>query len=155
VAGILANSSSRTMLSGETAADNSLSGWITNEQVTLSVTPTGTDYAWGDLAKPSASTVRSALSASTGASVTFVPDVEGDYVVTVVVDSTTTYVLTMTVVAVGTVMIASVIRLLPLADAQVTTPATGLALYYSTDQSAPAVKDSAGNISTIDLTAVP
>lgn len=153
MSGILWNSASKTMVGGDTAATNSITGCIAGEEVTLSVTPTGTTYLWG-LAKPSASTARCDLSSDTDPSVTLVPDVEGNYVVTCLVDSTTVYVLQAAVVSVGTVQVVSVIRLLPLADSQVSTPATGLALYYSTTQSAPAVKDSAGNVSTIDLTAV-
>ena len=152
MAGILAISSSKSMTAGETAVNDVESGYLTNEQIALSTTPTGSSYAWA-LAIPSGSTVaRSGLSSETASGPTFTPDVEGEYVVTCVVDSTTTYTLRCTVVATSVVSIIGSMRLLPRTDASVPTPSTGETMYYSSDQSSYAVKDSSGNVYTLDKT---
>ncbi len=140
------------MLSADTSADNSVSGYIVGEQVTLTASPAGSSYAWA-LSKPSGATARSDLSATGSSSVTFTPDVGGYYVASVDV-SGTTYVLRLAAVAIGTVSSVSALRLMPLADSQVPTPASGAALYFSSTQGAPAVKLPNGSVSTIDLTAV-
>lgn len=154
MAGILANSASQTMTSGDTSATKSVMGYITAERVTLTTTPTGTAYVWA-LAIPSGSSAaRSNLSATSGESVYFRPDVEGNYVVQCTVDSTTVYTITIAVVASVVASVTGATRYLPRTDASVPTPATGVVLYYSSDQSALCVKDSAGAVSTINLTAV-
>jgi hypothetical protein len=139
------------MLAAETAADKAAAGWVTREQVTLTVTPTGTSYAWS-IAKPSASGSACALSATSGASVTFTPDVEGYFTVVCVVDGSTTYVLRMAVVAVASATTLSVSRLLPLSDSQVATPSTGVALYYSSTQSGLSYKDTSGVVHKVTVT---
>lgn len=151
MAGIIASSVSRPMLAAETAADKSVSGYLTNEQITLSTTPTGSNYVWLQT-KPNGSTVRSSLSASTGASIVFSPDIEGTYLVTCIVDSTTTYVIRMAAVNVGAVSALGALSFAPLADAQVPTPATGVTVYYSSTAGALVHKDSAGVVSVIDVT---
>lgn len=150
MAGILANSVSRTMLAAETAADKAVSGYITNEQITLTVSPTGTDYLWSQ-AKPAGSSARSDLSASTGASVVLTPDVEGYYLVTCIVDSTTTYVIRMAVVNISAVSTLGAMRLTPNEDAQIPTPPLGVTLYFSSDQSALCFKDSSGVVNVIEV----
>lgn len=145
MAGIIAASVSRPMLGAETAADKATSGYITLETITCSTTPTGTNYVWSQT-KPAGSTVRSDLSASTGASVTFTPDIEGQYLVTCVVDSTTTYVIRMAAVNISAVSTVGTIRLLPLADSQVPTPATGRTVYYSSTQNAVVEKRPDGTV---------
>src|SRR3990167_2773526 len=97
MAGILASSASETMTSGDTAADNTHTGYLVAEQVTLATYPTGASYSWG-LAKPSGATVRSDLSATTGAGPVFTPDVAGYWTITCTVASTTAYVLRIAVV---------------------------------------------------------
>jgi hypothetical protein len=149
MAGIMANSASKTMLAGATSADNSVSGYITNEQITLSVTPTGSAYVWG-LAKPSGSTARSVLSSSTGATPLVTPDVAGYYTVTCVVDSTTTYVLRISVAAVSITTIAQAFRCQPVANSTVPTPSTGESLYFSDDVDRLVVKTSAGVVREVD-----
>lgn len=130
MAGILANSASQTMVSGDTSADNSVSAYVAAETVTLSATPTGSTYVWG-LSIPSGSSVaRSALNSTTLASPTFRPDVAGSYVVTCVVDSTTTYVLRIRVVQSAITTSLESIRHSPILSASVTAPSVGAAVFY-------------------------
>ena len=150
MAGILANSVSKSMASG--TADAAVSGYLVGEEITLTTLPTGTEYAW-TISKPSDSTSRADLSDDTGASVRFSPDVEGYYVVTCTVDSSTVYILRIAAVSVGVVADRSVMRFSPLADSQVPTPATGVSLYYSSTQSSLAFKTTAGAVYTLDSTA--
>lgn len=144
MAGILGNSSSSTMVSGDTSADNTAEGYVTNEQITFSVTPTGAAYVWG-LAKPSGSTARASLSADDTATVTLTPDVAGYYVVTCTVDSTTTYVLRISVTQVAQTTSLEAIRFSPKLPAAVPTPALGGALFWNTTANQLFVKDAAGN----------
>lgn len=150
MAGILANSASVTMVSGDTAATNTFAGFLTGEQITLSTTPTFASYSWSE-AKPSAATSRSDLSAATGASVTFTPDVAGYYVITVVTNDGTTYTLTLSVTQVAQATTIEALRLSPKSDASVTAPVLGTAVYHSTDLDAPAAKDSAGTVTPLGI----
>ncbi len=143
------------MLGAETAADKSVSNYVAGERITLSTTPTGTDYVWS-IAQPSGSSrARSALSAETGASVTFAPDVGGTYLVTCVVDSTTTYVIRITCQAAAIAEPVEAVRFSPRTDASIPAPAAGVTMYYSSTQSALVVKTAAGTVYTVNLTAVP
>lgn len=150
MAGILANSASETMTSGDTSADNTRAGYITGEQITLSVTPSSTSYQWG-FSKPSGATGRSDLSDDTIASPVFVPDVAGTWTVTCVVDSGTTYVLRMTVTAVAITSVANAHRFSPVTNNSVPAPATGLTLFCSSDASNEfRAKNSAGAVLSLD-----
>lgn len=150
MAGILANSSTKTMVSGDAAVDNTTSGFIALERVTLSTTGTPTSYAWG-LAKPSDSTSSCALSSDTAASPTFSPDVQGYYTITCVVDGVTTYILRVAVLSIAAGSTLSTIRFLPIADSQVPTPATGSTVYWSSTQGALAEKLSTGAVKVITV----
>jgi hypothetical protein len=146
MSGILANSASKVMVSGDTSADNALSGWVTGEQVSLSVTPTGTTYQWS-CAIPSASApARSALDDATSATPKFFPDVAGYYTVSCIVDSTTTYVLRMSVVQSAIADPVQGERFSPVTDAQIQAPPLGGTLYYSSDQGAFVIKWPDGSI---------
>lgn len=123
------------MVDGDTAVDKSVTGYITSEQVVLTTTPTGTTYSWA-MSKPAGSTARSDLSDSDDASVTFSPDVEGTYLVTVVVDGTTTYVIRIACVNISAVSTLGALRFLPIANSQVPTPAAGRTVYFSSDANA-------------------
>lgn len=151
MAGILANSVSKTMVAGDTAVDNTTSGFVALEDVALSTTGTPTSRAWG-LSKPSNSTRRCVLSSDSDASPTFTPDVGGYYVVTCVVDGTTVYILRVSVSAIGEVTTQTAIRLTPIANAAVPTPATGRTVYFSSDASALVEKRPDGTVHTIDVT---
>lgn len=155
MAGIMGNSVSVAMGSGDTAVDNTQTGYLRAEQITLTASPAGTDYIWS-IALPSASaSARSGLTASTGTSTAFTPDISGDFVVTCDVDGTT-YRLTCSVVNVSVAEELQVLRLAPVTDASVPTPPTGhLHIYCSSTQSnALAQKADDGTVSTIDVTAV-
>jgi len=153
MAGIKANSVSVTMGDGDTAVDNSQAGYVVAEQITLSVTDGApSSVSWG-LSIPSASTAaRSALSATTGTSVTFTPDVGGQYVVTANVDGTG-YVLRISVTTSTVTALAGAIRFSPMTDTSVPTPALGVTLYYSSTQAAFSLKKDDGTVHTVDLTA--
>jgi hypothetical protein len=129
MAGILANTVSVTMTSG--TVDGVQSGYITNEQVTLSADPSGSSYAWG-AAKPGGSTSRAALSSSASATPVFTPDVAGTYTITCDVDGTV-YVLRITVTAVAITSVANAHRMSPVTDNSVPTPAKGQTLFASSD----------------------
>jgi hypothetical protein len=147
--GILANSASSTQTSS--GADASVSGYVVNERIVLTTNPTGTDYVWA-LGGPANTTVaRSALSAETGASVTFTPDVSGYWVATCTVDSTTTYVLRISVENTAISQLVEAVRFSPKSDSSVPTPAVGQTMYFSSDQDALVVKDSAGDIFPVEL----
>lgn len=142
------------MVSGDTSASDVESGYVTGEQITLSTTPSGTSWQWGQ-AIPAGSTVaRSGLSSTTAASPTFTPSTAGEYVITCVVDGSTTYVIRCSVVAVAAVAVNGAVRFLPMTDAQAPTPTTGVTLYYSSTQSSLAIKTAAGAVRTVNTTGV-
>jgi hypothetical protein len=150
MAGILANSASETMTAGDTSVDNSRSGYVVGERVTLSVTPTGTTYVWG-LAKPSGSTSRSDLSDTTSASPVFVPDYSGTWTITCVVDGSTAYVLRITATAVAITSVANAHRFSPTQNNSIPAPSLGLTLFCSSDASDELrVKDPSGAVLTLD-----
>jgi hypothetical protein len=108
------------------------------------------------LTQPAASSrARSALSAETGATVTFTPDVAGYYVLTATVDSVTAYILRIAVTSTAISQLVEAIRFSPKTDSSVPAPALGLTMYYSSDQDALCVKDPDDAVSTVDLTVVP
>ena len=143
MAGILANTTSVTMTAGDTAAVNTFSGYLTAEQVTLSVNPAGASFSWG-ISKPSGSTVKAVLSSTTDATPVFTPDVGGYYVVTCTVDSTTVYRLTISVTQVAITTSVEATRYQPKSDASVTSPPLGAALFFSSDLACLASKNSSG-----------
>jgi hypothetical protein len=139
------------MVAGETAVDDTESGYVTDESISLSAFPAGSSYSWG-LSAPTASAVaRSSLSSTTSATPTFTPDVAGYYVIDCNVDGTA-YLLRIAVVATSPVAINGAINLPPVADASVPPPATGRTVYNSVDQDSLAFKDAAGDIYTFDVT---
>lgn len=152
MAGILASSASKTMTPGETQPDDAESGYVTGEQIALSVTPAATTFSWG-IAKPSGATVRANLSGTTDATPVFTPDVAGFYVVTVTVDSSTSYVIRLSVTQVAITTAAEAVRFQPKADASVPAPARGEALFFSSNVSRLRVKTTAGAVRDIDPSA--
>lgn len=153
MAGIKANSASVTMEDGDTATAKVQSGYVTGEQITLTTTGSPSTYSWS-LSIPSASTAaKSALDTTTGSAPKFRPDVSGEYVVVVTVDSSTEYRINMQVTAATAVDLTGALHFSPRTDASVATPNNGATLYYSSDQSALAFKDAAGDVYTLDNTA--
>lgn len=143
------------MSAGDTSVDKVASGYVAGERVALSVTPAGTNYQWSSAAPGGSSLARSALSADTGAAVTFAPDVAGTYLVGCIVDGVTTYVIRLTVQAAAVAEPVEAVRFSPRSDASIPAPAAGITMYYSSDQDALCVKAPDDSISTVDLTAVP
>jgi hypothetical protein len=154
MAGITALAASASLPAGSTSADKVSSGWVAGERVVLATSPTGTNYTWTIAAPSGSNSARSALSASSGASVTFTPDVGGTYAIRCLVDATE-YFLRLTVQGATIAEPVEALRLSPRTDASVPAPAAGLTLYYSSNQSALVVKDSADDVFEVDLTAVP
>lgn len=149
MAGILANSVTQTMGSGDTAADKTVTGYLINEAIALSTFPAGTAWLWG-IAKPSGATVRSNLNATSVAAPAFVPDAEGWWTITCTVDSTTTYVIRISVLALTQTTIAQAWRTSPVADATVPDPPAGEALFFSKDVGRWRAKDSSGTVRDVD-----
>ncbi len=147
MAGIGAVSVSKTHAAS--GVDVAATGFLVNEQVTLSASPAGSGYQWSVAIPSDSAPGRAALDDDTDAAPKFTPDAPGFYTITVLVDGATQYVLRLAVVSVGTVRVGEVFHLLPLANAQVATPQTGVALYYSTDSSKAVVKDSAGTVTPL------
>lgn len=138
------------MVDGDTAVTNTVTGYVRNERVTLSTTPTGTTYQWA-LSRPAGSSAaRCYLSATDTAAPTFTPDIEGEYLVTCTVDGTTAYTISATVLDVAISNTVQVMRLSPLADASVPTPASGvLNVFNSSALGEMAVKNSAGAVQAL------
>lgn len=154
MAGIKANSASVTMEDGDTATAKVQSGYVTGEQITLTTTGSPSTYLWA-LSIPAGSTAaKSNIDTTTGATPKFRPDVAGEYVVTVTVDGSTSYRINMQVTAATAVDLTGALHFSPRTDASVSTPNNGRTLYYSSDQSALATKDSSGTVRTIDETSV-
>lgn len=144
MAGILANSLSQTMV-GAGAPDASQAGYITGEQIVLTTNPAaaGATYAWV-LAKPSGGTISSALSDATLAAPVFTPDVAGFWVVTVLYNGTTAYVLRLSVTATAAITVAEAIRVPPKAEAAIAVPPVGEVVFFSASALRWRVKDSLG-----------
>lgn len=149
MAGILAISAA--VPTPGTAANNAVAGYITAQQISLSTTPTGAAYVWS-LSVPAGSTVaRSGLTAASGATSSFTPDVAGEYVVICTVDSVTTYTIRCSVTAVTAVNATGATRYLPVPDASVTAPATGCVLYMSSTTNKLSVKFPNNSIQTLTV----
>lgn len=154
MAGILANSATKTMVAADTSASKTVSGYVTWEQIALSVTPTQADYTWS-LSKPSGATSRSDLDDGTSATPRFTPDAAGNWVASVTLTDGTVYTITIGAVASTATTYTGAIKLLPQSDASVPTPSQGVTLYCGSDHSnALCTKNSAGTVSTVDVTAV-
>ena len=151
MAGILAVSASASMSAGDTSVDNARGGYVSNERITLTTNPTGTNYVWALGGPSNTNLARSALSAETGSTVSFTPDVSGYFVVTCTVDGVTTYILRISVESTAISQLVDAIRFSPKADASVPAPALGVTMYFSSDQDALVVKDPAGDIFPVEL----
>ena len=149
--GILANSA--TVSHTTSTDDDTNAGYLTGERITLS-TVTGSTFAWSLAAPTTSASGRAALSETDDPTPTFIPDVAGYYTLVCVLDSTVTFVQRLSVSLPAESTALEAIRLQPLTDAQVATPALGVALYYSSDQSALCMKFPGGYIHTVDTTTV-
>lgn len=132
MSGIKANSLSVTMLDGDTAIDKEIGGFIDDELVTLTTSPTGSVYTWA-LSKPETSTARANLSATSGATVTFTPDVEGVYHISATVDANA-YQMRLTAIAQTQANVTQTIRFQNTTDASIPTPLNGGVTLFNSDQ---------------------
>ena len=155
MAGIKANSVEQSMGDGDTATDQAVSGYITDSQIVLTTTPTGTNYTWGIALPSGSSSGLAALSSTTAAAPVFTPDVSGTYVVVVDVDGTG-YQLRIGVVGVKVAEFVEVLKFKPVADASVPEPeGDAVCVYCSSDQgNVITQKVAGGTLSTFDVTAV-
>jgi len=130
-------------------SDVTATGFLANEQITLSATPSGSGYAWSCAIPSDSGPGRSAFDDDTSATPKFTPDVPGFYTVSCLVDGATLYVLRLAVLSVAVARQCQVLSLAPFADAQVPTPAAGVSLYYSTDSGKAVVKDTTGTVTPL------
>jgi hypothetical protein len=130
-------------------ADVAATGFLVNEQITLSATPSGSGYQWSIAIPADSSPARSALDDDTDAAPKFTPDVAGFYTLSVLVDGATTYVLRIAAAAPAIIRQGEGMNLMPLSNAQVPTPQAGVTLYYSTDSSKAVVKDTTGTVTAL------
>lgn len=151
MAGIVATSVS-TNNAADTDLDKSITGFLSGEQISLSVTPAPSSYLWR-FTSPQGSS-RAVLTGDAIASPKFTPDVAGYYLASVTVNSSTVYVLRVQVVSAGAAETVDGLRVLEITDAQAIAPATGVSIYYSTTQGSLAFKRANGDIETINTTAV-
>jgi len=154
MAGILANSASQVMVSGDTAVTKAVTGYVLNEQITLTAFPVGTTYVWSQTKPAASATDRSGLTSTTSTGPTFVPDAAGTYLVTCNVDGTA-YTITIAVVAVSTAETLQTFRFLPVTDASVPTPTLSDTLYFSDDSSALGIKKTDGVFYPLALSGAP
>lgn len=152
MAGIIASSASKAMVSGDTSASDVETGYVAGEQITLSTSPAGSAYSWGIAIPAGASAAATALSSTTAASPTFTPEqgISGEYVITCTVDSSTSYVIRLTVVSAAPRTVTGGIRMLPRTAASITAPSTGEVEFYDSTLSRRRAKNSAGTIRDID-----
>ncbi len=148
------NASSSTTVFTNTGIDASTSGFLSGEIIALTDSISGTDYLWA-LSVPSGSNaLRVGFAGETDATAYFTPDVSGVYTVTLVVDGVT-HVLRIAAANIALSNTLEGIRLQPVTDAQIPTPPAGATFYWSSTQGALSMKDSAGDVFTVDVTAVP
>jgi hypothetical protein len=147
MAGISAASVTKTHSAA--SSDDTATGFLKNEQIALSVSPSGSAYSWSIAIPSDSAPAQSALDDADVAAPKFTPDVPGFYTLTCVVDGATTHVLRIAVVAVAVVRAGEGFNLMPLANSQVPTPKAGVVLYYSTDSSKAVVKDTSGTVTPL------
>lgn len=146
MSGITAQSVSVSHASGSTSANASSSGWVTGERIVLGTSPTGSSYSWGIAAPAASNRARSALSDTTAAAPSFVPDVGGTWLLTVTVGDSTDYTLRLTVQAAAVSEPEEAVRWSPREDSTITAPTLGLAQYFSDTFDNLACKDPSGRV---------
>jgi hypothetical protein len=151
MAGITAASASKTHTT--TTVDASAAGFIVGESVVLGATPAGSSYIWAISLPSGSNAIRATLTSDDGAASSFTPDVPGIYTVYANVDGTE-YVLRIAAIRLAQSNSLEAIRLTPVADAQIPAPAVGGTVYWSSTQDGLALKDAAGDVFTVNVTAV-
>lgn len=138
------------MAVGDTAPDNSVSGYVRSEQIVLTITEPSSSFAWA-MSRPAGSTAASDLSDAAASGPTFVPEVGGLWLVTVTTDATV-YTLRISVQDVANIATTDTVRLSPVEAATVPTPALGFSLFTNADTGLLSVKNSSGVVQTVNLT---
>lgn len=140
MAGITAASASKSLVSGSTSADNTVTDFVALERIVLGTSPTGTAYLW-TLSVPSGA--RATIDDDDASAPSFTPDIEGTYLVTVDVDGTA-YVLRITVVQTEVSNQIIVLRVQKVGRAAVATPGSAAAVnvFHSTESALLEVKNS-------------
>lgn len=152
MAGILASSASAPMVAVDTAPSNARAGYVTSEQIALSVTPLGTTYLWGQAVAVGSAPAKSAITDATSPAPAFRPDVAGEYVITCTVDGTTAYVLRCSVVSLVATSVVGAFHFLPIADGAVAPPSTGKTLYLEKGAERMSLKLPDGSIQRVTVT---
>lgn len=153
MAGINASSSSKSHTN--TGEDVAVSGFIAGEVIELTDSISGTDYLWTVALPSGSSAARVGFAGEDESSASFTPDVSGTYTVSVVIDGVTHH-LRIGVARLAFTNAVEGVRLTPVTDSQVPTPATGLTEFCGADHgNVLCVKDANGDVFTVDVTAVP
>lgn len=139
MAGITAQSATKTLAADDTTEDNTVTGFVTKEQIVFGVTGTPASVLWS-ISKPSASGSACDLDTRTGLTPVLTPDVADYYTIHCLVDGTTSYILRMAIVSTANASTISALRWLPMSNAQIPAPPTGATQFYSTDLDAMAFK---------------
>jgi hypothetical protein len=92
------------------------------------------------------------LSSSSSLTPTFVPDVEGYYLVTATVDGATNYSLRIGVLNVANTSTITAIRFLPVNNSQIPAPPSGATVFFSIELNDMARKLSDGSVARIETT---
>lgn len=132
MSGITAISASKILGADDTTPNNSTSGYVTKEQISLGLTGSPLTAQWS-LSKPSISSSACQLTSDDSLATLFTPDQPGLYVISCLVDGVTTYTLSISALAISTVTAVSAIHLLPSADSQIPTPRSGVIIYFSSN----------------------
>ncbi len=139
MAGITAQSASKSLLSGETIPDNTTTNFLVKEQISLGISPSPQTVLWS-ISKPYLSNTTAYISDNTSYNPVFTPDKDGIYTVSCLVDSTTTYVLRINVLNVSEVTRLSSLHLMPCSSAQIVPPNSGGVLFWSSDTDSLSIK---------------
>lgn len=149
MAGVLANSVSQTMEAADSATVKVVAGYLSGEQIALSLTPTPSSVVWSQSIPSGSVPLHSALSSATSLSPRFTPDVGGDYVLTAVVDGSTVYKITIGVDQAAVTRSLEAIRYTPKAAATVTAPVQGQATFFDDDEGRIRAKNPDGTLTDI------
>lgn len=132
MSGITAISATKTLGAGDTISDNTVSGFVSKEQISLGITGSPIDALWS-ISKPSTSSSACKLDDVTSLRPKFSPDVDGVFVVSCLVDGSTTYILRFAITNTAVTSAISAIHFLPCLNSQIPTPSSGVTVFFSSD----------------------
>ena len=145
MSGITAISPNGLVDAGSSSPVNTASGFLTKEQISFGLTGSPMSAIWS-LSKPSTSGSACSIIGASSLNPVLTPDTEGVYVVSCLVDGSTTYVLTLSIVASSSVSTISALHLLPADPVQIPTPRSGATVFFNLLTSEIAAKYPDGNI---------